>query len=67
MQTIRSAPSWQTPKGYAASHCQNCVMGWTRTGTEGGAITLCLLDRDLVLADMTSCDRYERREPKAPA
>jgi hypothetical protein len=44
---------------YAATHCRQCVMGWTRVGKAGGVRTVCLLDRELVLADMTSCDRYE--------
>jgi hypothetical protein len=50
-----------TPTGFAASHCQNCAMGWTRTGQDG-ALTICLLDREPVLSEMTSCDRYEPRE-----
>ncbi len=54
--------AWQTPTGYAASHCQQCELGWTRTGKEGGAVTVCLLDREPVLADMTSCNRYVRKE-----
>ena len=37
--------------------------GWTRTGAEGGKLTVCLLDREPVLADMTGCDRFELREP----
>jgi hypothetical protein len=37
-------------------------MGWTRTGTEGGVLTLCLLDRERVLENMVACDRYEPKE-----
>jgi hypothetical protein len=61
--------AWQTPTGYAASHCRQCAAGWTRIGTEGGVLTVCLLDREPVLAGMTSCDRYEMREqaPKEAA
>ncbi len=59
--------SWRTPKGYAASHCLQCRAGWTRTGAEGGAITVCLLDREQVLADMTDCDRFEpKNTPPEP-
>ncbi len=36
---------------------------WTRTEAEGGELTVCLLDREPVLADMTGCDKYELREP----
>ncbi len=60
--------AWQTPTGYAVSHCRNCEMGWTRTGTEGGVLTICLLDRDPVLADMVDCDQFEPKAlKKAPA
>jgi hypothetical protein len=41
-------------------------MGWSRTGTEGGVRTICLLDREPAMAGMTACDRYELRE-KQPA
>jgi hypothetical protein len=37
-------------------------MGWTRTGKEGGVLTICLLDREQVLANMVDCDRYEPKE-----
>ena len=57
----RTARLWQTPTGYAASHCRTCAAGWTRTGKDG-CLTVCLLDREPVLADMTNCDRYESRE-----
>jgi len=57
---------WRTPSGYAASHCMQCKAGWTRTGTEGAVITVCLLDREPVLADMTNCDRFEPRDAPEP-
>ena len=61
--------AWQTPTGYADSHCRNCDLGWTRTGTEGGVLTICLLDREPVLAEMVDCDRFEpkalKKEPVA--
>jgi hypothetical protein len=53
---------WQKPTGFAASHCLNCGMGWTRTGEAGGVLTVCLLDREPVLTDMSNCDRYEAKE-----
>ncbi len=53
---------FQAPTGFAASHCRQCAMGWTRTGKEGGVLTICLLDREQVLANMVACDRYEPRE-----
>ena len=66
MLTTRSGgphPLWKTPDGYAASHCTQCTMGWTRTGSEG-ALTVCLLDRQPVLAGMTNCDHYEPTKDK---
>ena len=63
-QNRPAGAAWHMPTGYAASHCRQCEMGWTRTGKEGGVLTICLLDREPVLADMTSCDRYG---PKALA
>ncbi len=56
---------WQTQTGYAASHCRTCAAGWTRIGKEGGVLTVCLLDREPVLADMTGCDRFEAKEQSA--
>ena len=54
---------WRKPSGFAASHCQKCAAGWTRTGSkEGSMLTVCLLDREPVLSDMTGCDRFEPRE-----
>jgi hypothetical protein len=62
--TPDNRPTWQELTGYAATHCRNCAAGWTRTGEKGGMRTVCLLDREPVLAGMTNCDRYEPREPK---
>jgi hypothetical protein len=42
----------------------NCVLSWTRSGTNGGKLTICLLDREPVLDDMTDCDRYEAKPDK---
>jgi hypothetical protein len=53
---------WRIAKGYAARHCLSCKIGWTRTGKDGGIITVCLLDMEQVLADMTDCDRFEPRD-----
>ncbi len=61
----RQRSAWVTPTGYAASNCRQCEAGWTRVGKEGGVITVCLLDREPVLADMVSCDRYEPK-PQLP-
>jgi hypothetical protein len=53
---------WQKTSDFAASHCRKCEYGWTRTGAEGGELTVCLLDREPVLADMTGCDKFEEKE-----
>jgi hypothetical protein len=44
---------WKTPQGFALSHCMNCALSWTRSGKEGSKLTICLLDREPVLDDMT--------------
>ncbi len=59
MTTPRNTPAWQTPTGFAVTHCKKCKYGWTRTGKEG-ALTVCLLDHAApVLGDMTNCDKYK--------
>lgn len=55
---------WREPTGFAASHCRNCAAGWTRSG-KGGSLTVCLLDREPVLIDMTGCDRFEPKQEAA--
>ena len=52
---------WRKPTGYGASHCMNCEAGWTRTGKDGAALTVCLLDREPIL-EITDCDRYEPKK-----
>jgi hypothetical protein len=42
----------------------NCALSWTRSGKDGGKLTICLLDREPVLDDMTDCDRYEAKPDK---
>jgi len=54
---------WGTASGFVLSHCMNCAAGWTRTGTGGGTLTVCLLDREPVLDGMTDCSHYEARKP----
>lgn len=44
------------------THCATCAAGWTRQQKDGGVIVVCLLDREKVLPEMTSCDRYEPRQ-----
>ena len=53
-----SSPLWKTLEGFAATHCTNCSMGWTRYGANS-ALTVCLLDRQPVLTGMTNCDQHE--------
>ena len=63
MLSTQQKPSWGTPTGYVASHCTQCKAGWVRTGKEGGKLTVCLVDREPVLADMTDCNKFQPREP----
>jgi hypothetical protein len=53
--------AWRPPIDFAETHCTNCAAGWTRKG-KNGCLTVCLLNREPVLAGMTDCDRYEPRE-----
>ena len=55
----------QPPSEFVISHCRNCAAGWTRRRKDGGSVTVCLLDRELALADMADCDRFEAREQGA--
>jgi hypothetical protein len=57
---------WRKQTGYAASHCIQCKAGWTRTGPSEGVLTVCLLDREPVLADMTDCNRFEPTHEPPP-
>jgi hypothetical protein len=60
------APSDPSPlPNFAATHCRVCAMGWTRIGEKGGILTVCLLDREPVLAGMTDCDQFEPKEREA--
>ena len=60
--------AWNAPPtDFAETHCMKCAAGWTRSGKEGARIVVCLLDRELVLPALTSCDRFELREPSQPA
>lgn len=55
--------AWQAPNTeFARTHCMNCAAGWTRSGDDGARLIVCLLDREPVLTNMTSCDRYEPKE-----
>lgn len=53
------------PTEFATTHCMQCQAGWTRSGADAKVI-VCLLDREAVFPNMTSCDRFEPREQKRP-
>ena len=56
--------AWKAePTEFAATHCMQCQAGWTRSGADAKVI-VCLLDREAVFPNMTSCDRFEPREQK---
>jgi hypothetical protein len=61
MEPQQQKAPWQIANVYIARHCRDCTYGWTRTGKEGGILTVCLLDREPV-PDITSCSRFERHE-----
>ena len=53
--------TWKAPTGFAASHCMNCKAGWIRTKEEG-ALIICLLDRQPIPSNLTTCSRYEAKD-----
>ena len=60
--------AWKSePTDFATTHCMKCEAGFTRKGTDGGRVTICLIDREPVFPNMTDCDRYEPKEEKRPA
>ena len=61
MTAVRKLSFEIAAESYALTHCRNCAAGWTRTGPDGSVKTVCLLDREVVWAAMTDCDRYEPR------
>jgi hypothetical protein len=52
---------WRKPEGYAATHCRNCKGGWVREGKEG-ELVVCKLDGEPVLAEMTKCSEFDRKD-----
>jgi hypothetical protein len=42
----------------------NCAAGWTRCGQEADVV-VCLLDREPVFTNMTSCNRFESKQKQA--
>jgi len=49
---------------YVITHCTICAAGWTRTGSDGSRVIVCLLDREPVWREMIRCDRFEPRPLK---
>jgi hypothetical protein len=44
---------------YVMTHCTTCLAGWTRKDESGRVVIVCLLDREPVWPEMTSCSRFE--------
>ena len=64
MKPQRNDCSETIQESFVVSHCQkSCAAGWTRTAKDGGVLTVCLLNRELVWSEMVSCNRYEPRNP----
>lgn len=63
----RKQTPWREPSAFAHSHCMKCEAGWTRRSKDGTYLVVCLLDRDPVLPETVSCDRFESREQQQPA
>ncbi len=50
------------PSSYVETHCKICAAGWTRTGEGGGQVVVCLLDREKVSPQLSSCSKFERED-----
>jgi hypothetical protein len=62
MNPVRPIARPMEASDFAVTHCMRCQAGWTRTIANGAKAVFCLLDREPVPANMTSCDRYELRD-----
>lgn len=47
------------PNGFSATHCMNCQAGFVRKTTKGTTVLMCLVDREPVLANIASCNKYK--------
>jgi hypothetical protein len=65
---MTTAPEKSSKKfsDYVTTHCTTCRAGWTRKDEAGEMVIVCLLDREPVWGDMTSCDRFESNVAPAP-
>ncbi len=53
-----------TPTGFRKTHCMNCQGGLVRTTTKGATIVWCLVDREPILEDIASCNKFKQNEPR---
>ena len=54
--------SSRTLSPYVMTHCTTCLAGWTRKDDDGQVVIVCLLDREPVWPEMTTCDRFESKD-----
>jgi hypothetical protein len=60
MHHIEQQPT--APSDYCATHCTKCQAGFVRTTTKGATVVMCLVDREQVLANIASCNKYKPNE-----
>ncbi len=44
---------------FSETHCKNCQAGFMRTTSEGKTYLMCLIDREPVLRNLTTCNKYK--------
>ncbi len=47
------------PSNFCATHCMKCQGGFVRTTTKGATVMMCLVDREPVLANIASCNKFK--------
>ena len=57
--TQRHAPA---PCDFRETHCMKCQGGFVRTTTKGATVMMCLVDREPVLANIASCNKFKPNE-----
>jgi len=47
------------PRPFYETHCMKCQAGWVTATTENPLVVVCLLNREPVPEDITSCNKFE--------
>ena len=47
---------------FRETHCMKCQAGFVRTTSMGATVVMCLVDREPVLVNIASCNKYKPDE-----